>query len=509
MVDLKKLSASLHVLERKVLPLTINCKEVAQIIKTSGLKNIEVTRALQWLENKKLVEIKTQEKAVINLDKNGTLYANSGLPEKKFLQALGDKELTLAQVEKKAGIAHDELNICLGVLQRKAAIILSKERELRVKCTSQGTKLLTQHLPEELFLKKSFPIAVDSLNSSETQVYDLLKRRRAIIKSDIEKVMCVSITQLGIQLVQTGITDENVIDRLTPELLKSGEWKKKPMRRYDVTADVPKTWGGTLQPYKQFLEEVREKFLSLGFTESTGPIVEQEFWNMDALFMPQFHSARDIQDAYFIKEPAYTKINPGLIKRVRAAHENGAGTGSLGWRYLFDEQRTQRNVLRSHDTAVSPHTLSAPDVKIPGKYFQICRCFRHDVIDATHLADFDQIGGFVIEEGLTMQHLFGLLRMFAKEFAGIDEIKIVPSYFPFTEPSCELHAKHPQLGWIELAGAGLFRPEMIKPLVGKDISVIAWGIGISRLAMFSLKINDIRQLFSHDLEYLRNTPVEN
>ena len=97
--------------------------------------------------------------------------------------------------------------------------------------------------------------------------------------------------------------------------------------------------------------------------------------------------------------------------------------------------------------------------------------------------------------------------MFAKEFAETDQIKIVPSYFPFTEPSAELFAKHPQLGWIELGGAGIFRPEVVVPLVGKNISVLAWGLGIDRLGMFKLGIKDIRDLFSHDISFLRNSKV--
>jgi phenylalanyl-tRNA synthetase alpha chain len=97
--------------------------------------------------------------------------------------------------------------------------------------------------------------------------------------------------------------------------------------------------------------------------------------------------------------------------------------------------------------------------------------------------------------------------MFAKEFADTDEIKLVPAYFPFTEPSVELFAKHPELGWIELGGAGIFRPELTKPL-GVRVPVIAWGMGIDRIAMFKLGIKDIRELFSHDLKVLRETKVD-
>jgi phenylalanyl-tRNA synthetase alpha chain len=242
----------------------------------------------------------------------------------------------------------------------------------------------------------------------------------------------------------------------------------------------------------------------MGFTEMTGPIVESEFWNMDALFMPQFHSARDIHDVYYTKEPVYGDIDENLMKKVKAAHENGFGTGSKGWQYSFDAKKTRKLVLRSQGTACSARTLASKDLKIPGKYFGLTRCFRKDVIDATHSVDFYQTEGIIVEEGLNIRHLFGLLKMFAKEFANAQEVKIVPGYFPFTEPSCELFAKHPELGWVELGGAGIFRPEVVKPLLGKEVSVLAWGIGIDRIAMFKLGIKDIRQLFSHDLEFLKN-----
>jgi len=246
--------------------------------------------------------------------------------------------------------------------------------------------------------------------------------------------------------------------------------------------------------------------LALGFKEMFGPIVETDFWDMDALFMPQFHSARDIHDAYYVKEPKYKKLDEELVKKVKEAHESGFKTGSKGWQYDFDVQRTHRTLLRTQGTALSTRTLASKDLKIPGKYFAIARCFRYDVIDATHLPDFNQVEGIVVEEGLNFKHLKGLLKLFAEKFAETETIRVVPAYFCFTEPSAELHAKHPELGWIELGGSGIFRPEVTKPL-GINTPVIAWGLGIDRIAMFKLKINDIRQLFSHDLAFLKNVKV--
>jgi len=110
-----------------------------------------------------------------------------------------------------------------------------------------------------------------------------------------------------------------------------------------------------------------------------------------------------------------------------------------------------------------------------------------------------------VEQGLDFRHLKGLLKLIAEEFAQTEKIKIKPGYFPFTEPSAELFAKHPELGWIELGGSGIFRPELVKPLLGREIPVLAWGLGIDRLAMFKLGIKDIRELFTHNLDFIRNS----
>ena len=160
-------------------------------------------------------------------------------------------------------------------------------------------------------------------------------------------------------------------------------------------------------------------------------------------------------------------------------HENGGDTGSRGWGYKFDHEFTRRQVLRSQGTVLSAHQLTK--AKVPGKYFGIVRCFRYDQVDATHGADFYQTEGIVLGDDVNLRNLLGLLKMFAEEIAGADEVKYVPGYFPFTEPSIEVHIKHPVLGWFELGGAGIFRPEVTKSL-GVDCPVLAWGLGIDRMA---------------------------
>ncbi len=504
-MDVKKLAEKLHPLERRVLPVLGKFKTLPQIVSATGLKDIEVMRAMQWLQNKKAIKIDTVLKEVVTLDKNGDKYLKEQLPERRFIEQVKDREISISRLEKN-GLSKEELNTCLGTLRKKAMIVIIKNKELRVKLTDQGKKFLKKEFPEEIFIKKTFPVEIKNLALEEKHALENLKKRKNIVKVELQKIMKAELLPAGKQLIDLGVQDETVIDALTPQMLRTGSWREKKFRHYDVKSKVPKVYFGKKQNYRRFLDNVREKFIEMGFTEMKGPLVESEFWNMDALYMPQFHSARAIHDAYYVEaKPA--KLDEKLVKRVKAAHENGGNTGSTGWQYEFDVRRTHNLVLRTQGTACSARMLASNDLKIPGKYFGIARCFRPDVVDATHAVDFYQTEGIVIEEGLNIRHLFALLKMFAKEFAGTEEVKLVPGYFPFTEPSVELFAKHPEMGWIELGGAGIFRPEVVVPLLGKNIPVLAWGIGIDRIAMFKLGITDIRQLFSQDLDYLRNAKV--
>jgi phenylalanyl-tRNA synthetase alpha chain len=157
-------------------------------------------------------------------------------------------------------------------------------------------------------------------------------------------------------------------------------------------------------------------------------------------------------------------------------------------------------ILRSQGTVLSAKQL--PKAKVPGKYFGVVRCFRYDRVDATHLADFYQTEGIVLGEEVNLRTLLGLLKMFAVEVAGAREFKFVPGYFPFTEPSVEAHIRHPELGWFELGGSGIFRPEVTKPL-GIEVPVLAWGLGIDRMALVAMGLNDLRDLFTPDIEAVR------
>lgn len=502
-MDIKKLVETLHPLERAVVPHLKKAKTIAELAKQAGLEFIEAERAVQWLENKGAISRRNIIKELVRLGPLGKESVKEGLPESRLLKSL-DKPIGIKDLPKKTGLSTQECNVSMGVLKRRGLITLEKGKVTR---TKQGDEALKKPSLEEKFLSTlKQDRDASQLKEEEQLALANLKKRKDLIELVLDKTVAITLTGLGKKLAEIKIDASKVIDRLTPEHLKVGHWKGARFRRYDVTINVPKVSFGRLHHYRSFLDEVRDKFTSLGFVEMKGPMVEQDFWNMDALFMPQFHSARDIHEAYYIKQPQYSKVDAKLIDKVKQVHENGAGTGSRGWRYGFDVKRTQRNLLRTQGTALSARMLSSKGLKIPGKYFGISKCFRYDVIDATHLPDFFQTEGIVVEEGLKISHLKGLLKLFAEEFAQTDQFKVRPAYFPFTEPSCELFAKHPEMGWIELGGAGIFRPELTKTL-GVDVPVIAWGMGIGRIGMFKMGIKDIRDLYSQDLGFLKYTKV--
>ncbi len=409
------------------------------------------------------------------LTEEGHKYLKSGLPEIKLISLLENGPIEIQKIKM------DNFSVALQWAKKNEWVDVREGKIILIKEPSEY----------------NLGIALSSLNREEnideTLLKILIQRKLAVEERD-------TIIKKAEKLVGKEISN------LNPELISTGLWKDVKLKHYNVEASGKKMSLGKRNQYSSFLDWVRNKMASLGFEESKGELVQTEFWNMDALFMPQFHSARDIHDAYFLKNPRYAKnIDKDVLDAVKKAHEHGTKE-SKGWEYQYDIKRAHHLVMITQDTSISPQTLVSKSLKIPGKYFQISRCFRYDVIDATHLADFYQLGGFVIEDGINFRHLAGLLRMFAKEFAGSDKIKLVPGYFPFTEPSVELHVKHDKLGWIELGGAGLFRPEMLEPL-GITKPVIAWGLGIDRVGMFNMGMKDVRDLFSYDLNYLRNAKV--
>ncbi len=401
------------------------------------------------------------------LTEEGQNYLKKGLPEINLIQKLQKKELSFNEAKKL-----ENFNIALQWAKKNNWV---KIEGWKLKLNEKGKKALKEKYDLEDLLKKA---EKEKLKEEESKI--LIKRN--LVRKITER-----------ERKAKKLAGKQVLN-LTPELLKKGYWKKVKFKPYNVEAPGKKIYPGKKQPYKKFLDEVKEKLIRLGFKEMEPKVVVPEFWNCDALFMPQTHSARDIHDMFYV-DMKEDELEKNLAKDVKKEHEES-------WKYSWDYKKAKRNVLISQGTALSAMQLK--NLEIPGKYFSLVKVFRPDVVDATHLLEFYQFEGIVVDPNLNFRHLLGLLKKFAEEVADAEEIKFYPDYYPFTEPSVQISAKHKKLGWVELGGAGIFRKEVTRPFGVKE-PVIAWGLGIDRLAMFKLGINDIREIYSYNIKWLRDT----
>jgi phenylalanyl-tRNA synthetase alpha chain len=523
-----------------------------------GFKSGNGNQALSWLAAKGIVrEIRREQAVFYELTDLGWQWRNGGSPEERIVELVRVKAnggiatgLTLPDIAANLGLENKDAGSAFGTLSKLGALAMDGNKKVIIALPLDQMKegrpasgpaaehlALIRGLLEKAAAKERetarLNAAADAnisgaallpeagLSPAEkTAVAGIAKKRGAAgapFRQIERETVIFGFTEggedladrdaLAAALAAAGITGEET-GVLTPEMLASGSWKGRAFRSYNVQVPPTRLIPGRTNPYAKFLEDVKDKLASLGFEEFDGPLVETEFWNSDALFMPQFHAARDIHDVYRIAGsggPDGGRALAGAIEEpwlsnVAAAHENGGKTGSRGWNYGFDREFTRGLILRSQGTVLSARTL--PRAGIPGKYFGIVRCFRYDRVDATHLPDFYQTEGIVLGDEVNLKTLLGMLEMFALEVAGAKEVKYVPGYFPFTEPSVEVHIKHPVLGWFELGGSGILRPEVTESL-GVHVPVAAWGIGIDRMALMALGLNDLRELFSYDIENVR------
>jgi phenylalanyl-tRNA synthetase alpha chain len=496
----------LHHLERRLLLALKDGKEadMETIKRRTGLPEASISRASLWLSHKNYLEVREIEEVFLQLDLEGRRFLEEGLPERRLIKRLVDAggSAPIEEVKQLSRLSSEDFNIAIGWARKKGWLHIEKDENttlfiVRRKPEKGVDERLIASLGEQTrSLRELNPSLVEGLTELSTRPNVVLQSR------EVERGYFLS--EKGIKVVEEVKDTPLELSQLTSELIKSGRWRELKLRKYDIQAPVGNVWPGKKQAYKRFLDDLKWKLVALGFQEMEGPLVEFAFFNCDALFMPQDHPAREIHDIYYVKQPSSGDLSahPTLVRNVKATHERGWKTGSVGWGYKFSLEETRRLILRSQGTALSVRMLVDKGLEIPGKYYSLSRCYRPDVVDRTHLTEFNQVEGIVVGVGLTFRDLLGVLEMFAMEIAGAEKVKFRPDYFPFTEPSVELSAYKEGAGWLEFGGAGMFRQEVTLPL-GIEVPVIAWGLGVERLFMMKTGINDIRELFTQDLEWLR------
>ncbi|MCC7570962.1 phenylalanine--tRNA ligase subunit alpha [Candidatus Micrarchaeota archaeon] len=440
------------------------------IEKLSGLNSDAVKRAVGWLKEKGLVKIETRIKRdITTITEEYKQYKNQGFPEYNLTKkAMDNKELdinALTPIEKSVGLPWAKRKNWITIKNGKIVPIISSLPESYEpdKDEIKDRKLI--------FIKQTSSLTFSLSNFGE-------KIRNEIILGKIEYG--------GINL-------------LTDQIIKSKSWKNKPFRKYNVTAESEPLYPGKRHILSRLSHTIREIFKDMGFQEMEGPVLESSFWVFDALFQPQDHPARELADTFYIKknfEINDNDIPKDVLNKVKKSHEKG-------WGYRWSEDVSKQGVLRCHTTSLSAKMLSKlKDTKDPKKYFAIGKVYRNEAIDYKHLAEFHQVEGIIVSEDMKFSDLLGTLKEFYKKL-GFDEVKFFPCYFPYTEPSVEIYVYLPsRKEWVEMGGAGIFRPEVSETLCGR-YPVLAFGLSLERPLMILTEMDDIRMFYQNKIDWLR------
>lgn len=486
--------APLHPIERKVLSslAETGSRDFDSLVQTSGLVPDQVRRSMSWLTSKGMVTAEESSSATLTL-------SGENPPELLLLDELEKAGCSLPMgALKKAFKSDTEFSAAIGRASSSGWIsISSKESVPTVMLKSPGDAQKLRVLLVEAaggLDERNLP------QGSQKLVTDLLKR--GLLARREKKTSRLTITESGRAALSS--SGEGYVEKLTPELMASirSTGREVKLRPIDIEAPAMGFYPGRRHPVKEFINEVREVYLSMGFTEIAGNAVQSSFWNFDTLFTPQDHPARELQDTFYIRGGRdETLAREGVVSDVAASHENGWKTGSKGWRYSWNIEEARRLVLRTHNTALTIRaTMDSKGSET--RVFSVGRVYRNENLDFKHLAELHQMEGIVIGEGLNLRHLMGVLTKFYGKL-GMSGVKLWPSYFPYTEPSMQVMVYYEKVGrWLEMGGSGIFRPEVTMPL-GVRKPVLAWGCGLERLLMLRLGIQDIRELYNNNLEWLR------
>ncbi len=456
-----------------------------EIAKATGMDKSLLASILMLLRDKGLVEIIEEEYEVPVITEKGRKALEEGLPEERLVRLLDARggEMPAGEVGKLLG---GEGGIAIGQAKRKGIIRIEKGI---VKLSIPAEEAL-----EKLgSLRRALEEAAEGRRPEGPEAEELYSR--GLVARGKRRVVRVSFKIPPREVLSKAVVE---IGSLTHDLIASGEWKRMRLRPYNVKAEPPVVYPARKHYLQEFIEMLRDIMRELGFVEVRGPIVELELFNFDVLFQAQDHPAREIHDTLWVKRPRRASLEPyqDLVERVARIHERG-------WGYKWDPAIASRLLLRSQTTSVSARILSTRP-KPPVRYFTIGRVYRSDVVDATHLPEFHQLDGIMGWPGYSFRDLLGLLREVASRL-GL-ELKLKPGYFPFTEPSVEGYVRLPNGRWLELFGAGMFRPEVLEA-AGVDYPVGAWGFGVERLAAATLGLTDIRDLYTRDVARIQSFPA--
>ena len=478
---------------------------VDRLADETGLDPAAVTRAAFDLRKEGLVTVDETTETDAELTAEANEYLDEELPEARLYHAAveagaDDEPVSMGQLIGASGLGGPQVDIALSNFARKGYGSIDSG------AVTADPDADPDSDPEAA--------ALETLAAGETvgdsDLLDQLERRELVIRTE-RTVREVTLTDAAVTALMEGSETAQTVDRLTPELLTSGEWEDVEFTEYNVAADAPAIEGGRKHILRQTADRVKDVLVGMGFQEMEGPHADADFWINDCLFMPQDHPARTHWDRFALDVPPIQELPAGLVERVESAHREGVGEDGEGYHSPWSRDFAEAVALRGHTTSLSMRYLSGfagANVEPPKRYFSVEKVYRNDTLDPTHLLEFFQIEGWVLAEDLSVRDLMGTFEEFYRQF-GIEDIQFKPHYNPYTEPSFELFGTHPATGeLVEIGNSGMFRPEVLEPL-GIEADVMAWGLALERLLMLMYGFEDIRDVHGTlcDLELLRETEV--
>ncbi|MFP3074460.1 MAG: phenylalanine--tRNA ligase subunit alpha [Caldivirga sp.] len=454
-----------------------------------GKRAEDIMRDLEELRSRGLVNLEHRPVNKVSLTSLGEAYLKNGLPEERLLshlRSIGGRA-KVGELARLTGLSDEEFAAALGRLRRLNAISLTGD-SVTLTGVEEGLRAYVNELKG---LLASIRGEVEYPGELPSIVEEA--RRRGLVKVRQVRRVLASPTQGLMELYRLGeLSSARVITSLTSADLASGAWRGGVFKEFDLTVEVPLRPIRRRHPFTQFLDHVRDELVAMGFEEVKDNHVDAALWNFDVLLVPQYHPARRETDVFYVENRLKPSEAPGDVMG-RASGEHRAV-----WGYGWSGEEALRILLRTHTTLV---TIRQIYLRGRGEYrlFSLDRVYRPDTPDPTHFMEFHQLEGIIVGRGVTFRNLLGFFTELAKRL-GLGRVYFKPAYFPFTEPSVEGYVKHPRLGQLEVFPGGMFRPEVLRVVgLDRDYKVAAWGVGIDRLAMVVLGVDDIRTLYTNNV----------
>ena len=471
-----------------------------QLLSVTGWNDqVHVAGAGKGLQEEGMVEVKETTSRLVSLGEEGNKAYENGLLESRlwdWIRSVEEDQRNMGSLIS-SGFDRKESGPGIGILKGLGVEIVSGN------LVFSDEEEITKEIARRTDFIKSLSNSPVEASTMDEGLISHFSSRSGLLEFEETTSRTWKLTKSGSSVDQSELIESQMIGELTPEMLQTDSWMGAEFKPLDVQAPAPTPTGGRRHPMQSLIERIRSVFLEMGFSEIDGDYIQSAGWNMDSLFIPQSHPARTMQDTFYLDQPEKVEIEDSYLDLWARVHEHGHDTGSRGWGGEFDKDESQKALLRTHTTVNTVRHI-AENPSQPSRVFGIGRVFRQETIDRTHMPEFHQIEGIIHEPDASLPMLISTLKTFYAKM-GYPDVRVRPAYFPYTEPSAEVDILW-KGEWLELGGSGIFRPEVTEPL-GTEWPVCAWGMGLERLAMLILGLDDIRQLYQPDLERLRKMPL--